>query len=103
MVRLLRAPSRIGAAPRRITQPVKTALAFYRSPEWIALRSSRIGDPDWLAARKRGKPGERMILDHVIEMKDGGPPLDPRNTKWLTHSEHQAKTEQTKRRRAGLA
>ncbi len=103
MVRLMRAPARIGAAPSRVVRAQKAALPFYQSPEWVALRQSRIGDPDWVAAKKRAKPGERLILDHIIEMKDGGAPLDPRNTQWLTFSEHQVKTEKTKRKRAGLA
>ena len=60
------------------------------------------GSADWCAAKARAKPGERLVLDHIVERRDGGAGLDPANTQWLTYSEHQAKTEQSKRRRVGL-
>jgi 5-methylcytosine-specific restriction protein A len=37
-------------------------------------------DPDYAAAKARAKPGERLILDHKRERKDGGADLDPANT-----------------------
>lgn len=79
----------------------KLANPFYQSPEWIALRLARMKDKDYWQAKARAKPGERLILDHVVEIKDGGARLDPRNTQWLTHGEHQAKTAAAKARRGG--
>lgn len=64
--------------------------------------AKRRRDPDYVRAKARAKPGERLMLDHVIEIRDGGARLDPGNTQWLTHSEHQAKTARTKRARVGL-
>lgn len=96
MVRLTRAPSRIASAPPRIARAPKVADPFYQSAEWIALRVKRMRDTDYHAAKARAKEGERLILDHVIERRDGGAALDPKNTQWLTHSEHQAKTAQAK-------
>lgn len=94
-------PSRLSTIRPRLRQPPKTADPFYQSKEWRDLVASRKYDGDWFAAKKRAKPGERLILDHVIERKDGGAELDPANTKWLTFSEHQAKTAASKAKRAG--
>jgi hypothetical protein len=57
-------------------------------------------DADYAAALRRCRPGERVILDHISERKDGGADLDPLNTEWLTNSEHQAKTARARARRA---
>ena len=100
MVSLARAPARLCAAPPRLARAPKVADPFYQSPEWIALRSSRMKDRDYWQAKARGKVGERLVLDHVIERRDGGAALDPKNTQWLTHSEHQAKTAKAKGERA---
>lgn len=87
--------------PSRLVAPAKAAHPFYQSREWIELRERRKDDPDYAAARGRAKPGERLILDHVVEIRDGGARLDPANTQWLTFTEHQAKTEAAKRARVG--
>lgn len=78
----------------------KAAEPFYHSREWLALISTRKRDRDYAAAKARAKPGERLILDHVTERKDGGADLDRANTQWLTHSEHQAKTAKARAARA---
>lgn len=83
--------------------PPKKAEPFYQSKEWRALVARRKRDADYAAAVARAKPGERIVLDHVIEIRDGGARLDAANTQWLTHSEHQAKTARTKRARAGVS
>lgn len=57
-------------------------------------------DRDYFEALARAKSGERLILDHDKEIKDGGALLDPANTKWRTFSEHQAKTAKARARRA---
>jgi 5-methylcytosine-specific restriction enzyme A len=101
-MRIGRAPNRIAPAPLRTKAAPKMAAAFYQSAEWKALKAMRRRDPDYAMARKRCKPGEWLVLDHVIEIKDGGAPLDPANTQWLTNSEHQAKTALRKRQRSGM-
>lgn len=78
----------------------KQADRFYQSPEWIALRERRMRDPDHAEAKARAAAGERLILDHVIERRDGGADLDPANTQWFTFSEHQAKTARERAKRA---
>lgn len=81
----------------------KVSASIYRDPRWIELRKQRRRDPDYREALKRCGKGERVILDHVVEIKDGGAPFDAANTQWLTFSEHQAKTAREKARRAGMA
>lgn len=81
----------------------KVADAFYSSREWRALVAARKLDRDWFAAVARAKKdgSARVILDHVCEIRDGGASLDPANTQWLTHAEHQAKTARERAKRAG--
>lgn len=100
MARLKTLPSRLGRAVARLKLPPKTAEPFYRSAAWRQLVEDRKLDADYFAAKARSRRGERLILDHVIELKDGGAALDPANTKWLTFSEHQVKTAKSRARRA---
>lgn len=100
MARLKTMGSRVGALPGRVKMAPKVVEQFYTSPEWRALVASRKRDADYAAAKARAKPGERLILDHVVERRDGGADLDPRNTEWLTFSEHQVKTAAARARRA---
>jgi hypothetical protein len=86
-------PAKVKAAP-------KMAEGFYSSSAWRGLVADRKRDPDYQLARQRAKPGERLILDHKVERKDGGADLDPANTEWLTNSEHQRKTAKARAARA---
>lgn len=94
------APSRITGVPARVVSAPKMVDEFYSSPAWRALVADRKLDPDYVQAKARTKRGERLILDHVDERRDGGADLDPANTQWLTFSEHQVKTAAARARRA---
>jgi 5-methylcytosine-specific restriction protein A len=101
MGKLRALPSRLSAQPARLRPPPKLVEPFYSSKAWRQLVARRKLDRDYFAALARRKhEGELLILDHVRERKDGGADLDPANTEWLTHSEHQAKTAKAKARRA---
>lgn len=100
MGRLTNIKPQLGSLGPRLRPPPKIVEQFYSSPEWRALVARRKRDPDFHAALGRAKPGERVILDHIRERRDGGADLDPANTQWLTNSEHQAKTAKAKGRRA---
>lgn len=100
MGRLKAAPPRLRSAPPKMKAPPKEAERFYSSREWQALKARRRLDPDYFAAQRRAKPGERLILDHVRERKDGGDDLAAANTEWLTMSEHAVKTAKARGRRA---
>ncbi|NBW12174.1 MAG: HNH endonuclease, partial [Caulobacteraceae bacterium] len=93
-------PGKLGRPAVKVPALPKVAEPFYQSREWIALRERRRADTDYAAAVARAKPGERIVLDHKRERRDGGADLDPANTEWLTHSEHQAKTARERARRA---
>lgn len=100
MARLKAAAARLGGMAPKLMPAPKQAEPFYASAVWRALVAARKRDPDHARALGRCKPGERLILDHKRERKDGGADLDPANTEWLTYSEHQAKTAAARRRRA---
>jgi len=100
MGRMKAMPRRVGTMPVRVKAAPKVADPFYLSPAWLALVEQRKLGPDYAAAKARAKPGERLILDHKHERRDGGADLDPANTEWLTFSEHQAKTAKARARRA---
>lgn len=93
-------PPRLGAMGAKLKPAAKVAEPFYRSKAWRELVARRKLDPDYFEARRRAKAGERLILDHVDERRDGGVELDAGNTRWLTFSEHQAKTAAARARRA---
>jgi 5-methylcytosine-specific restriction protein A len=101
MGRLSQLPARLAPLAARVRALPKEAEPFYRSKAWRELVERRKLDADYFAAMRRRKyEGERLILDHVVERKDGGADLDPANTQWLTMSEHQAKTAAAKAKRA---
>lgn len=100
MGRLSAMPPRLAPLRPRVGFMPKVAEQFYSSPEWVALREARRKDPDYREALARAKPGERVVLDHIRERRDGGAALDPANTQWLTNSEHQAKTARERKARA---
>lgn len=75
---------RIATANTDIAKPPpKQADPFYLSSEWrallaqiIAQRGRRCEDP---ACERPSGPWSRIYGDHVVELKDGGAPLDPGN------------------------
>ena len=99
MARLTSLGARLSRPLPRLMPLPKTADPFYQSSEWKAHRERRKLDPDYYAAlRRRKHPGEKLILDHVHERRDGGG--DFGETEWLTMSEHNAKTSKARARRA---
>lgn len=104
MGRLTQLPARLSALPARVAALPRSGDRFYQSAPWRALVARRKLDGDYFAAlaRAKGDGSARVILDHVRERRDGGDDLDPANTQWLTHAEHQAKTAKAARARVGL-
>ena len=75
----------------------KKAAPFYLSVEWKTLfasikkvRGNMCHDPDHPSDVPRA--GGRVFGDHVVELKDGGAPLDARNIMLRCHLCHQRKT-----------
>lgn len=84
----------------------KTANPFYLTPAWRTLvariireRGAKCEDPD---CRFPNRTGIRLFGDHVIELGDGGTPLDKANIMLRCGSCHTRKTnaERAKRMRA---
>jgi len=98
MGRLKAMPSRLSAPAPKLRAAPKVAEHFYQSKEWLALKAAK---------RRLGRvwcvmcgSADRLILDHVVERKDGGDDLDIGNTQWLCNTHHQQKTAAAKARRA---
>ena len=96
---------KLGPARReKLRSPVKRTLPFYSSPEWLALkakviaeRGNRCEDPDHDPAQPR--EGRTIYGDHVVELKDGGAPLDEANILLRCGACHGRKTHAARRER----
>jgi len=93
---------------RTAALPPKVADRFYSSPAWIALRDRvRLEAGGRCQAPGCGCAERRMFVDHIVELKDGGAPLDRTNVRLLCASHHSLKTvaeraKRTARRPGGL-
>ncbi len=85
----------------RLAPAPKVAASVYRSKEWKQLLAQVIAARGRLC-QKCGSRSGRIYGDHVIELRDGGAALDKRNVMLLCATCHGAKTERSKRERAGL-
>jgi 5-methylcytosine-specific restriction enzyme A len=101
---LSRLKPRLAAAPSRIRPPAKVVDPFYDSPEWrtlVARIISSRGRRCEQCGRTHDEAGQpiRVYADHIVEIKDGGPLLDPTNVQLKCGPCHGAKTqaERTKR------
>lgn len=90
--------SRLGAVPVKLAAAPKVAEQFYQSSAWRELVAQ--------IKRERGAKCERcgsakrLIADHIVERKDGGADLDPRNVELLCGKHHATKTAAARARRA---
>ena len=100
---------RVGLADLRTAAlPPKVADRFYSSAAWVALRDRvrrEAGGRCQVAGCGRIERG--MIVDHIVELKDGGAPLERSNCQLLCHAHHAVKTvaeraRRTARRPGGL-
>lgn len=80
--------------------PKKTAAPFYSSPEWRALIARLIAVRGRRCERQGcGRQHCRIYGDHVVELADGGEPLEETNIELLCGSCHTAKTAEARARR----
>lgn len=71
----------------------KLADPFYLSPGWRALVNRLIAERGRRCEEKTcGRTNCRIFGDHIVELKDGGAPLDARNVRLLCQACHTAKT-----------
>jgi 5-methylcytosine-specific restriction protein A len=93
MPRLRSQPNRLSVAPPRLSMPPKEVQPHYRTPEhqaWAREVKRRAG----FRCQAEGctAKGQRLIADHIIELRDGGAPLDPENGRALCLACHNTKT-----------
>lgn len=85
----------------RLRHAPKVADPFYLSPEWrtfiARIRRERGNRCEVLGCQT---PTHRVIGDHIVELRDGGAPLDPSNIRLLCQAHHNAKTAAARGRRA---
>ena len=104
MGRLKAMPGRLKASPPRLKPLPKVAEGFYSSPEWKAYRADHrartiaVHGGVWCCVCGAGG---RLILDHVVERKDGGPDFPPFDgAKWYCTAHHNAKTAKERAKRS---
>lgn len=88
----------------KVRQAAKRVDPFYQSAAWVALcalvdqlRGKTCKDPDHNPLRPRA--ASRLFHDHVVELRDGGAPLDPANILQRCGSCHTRKTAAERARR----
>ena len=82
---------------RSVASAVKRTDPFYSTPEWRDLQSQIIAErgrvcEDPSCDGRTHKPGMRVFADHIVELKDGGAPLDRRNIMLRCGASHTRKT-----------
>lgn len=94
----------------KVRVPEKKAESFYLSPEWRSLMDqiikqrfgdrghARCEDPE---CRTKYRIGIRVFGDHIVERKDGGAELDPRNIICRCGACHSRKTAVERGKRVG--
>ncbi len=88
---------------RTARPPEKEADPHYLRPEHRAWREEVLRRAGWRCQHPGcGRADCRLFADHIIELRDGGDPLDPANGQALCGSHHTLKTaaERAKRMRS---
>jgi hypothetical protein len=82
---------------RTVRPPAKRADDFYLSAPWRRLMEEIIRErgricEDPHCDGRTHRPGMRVFGDHIVELKDGGAPLDKRNIMLRCGASHTKKT-----------
>jgi hypothetical protein len=93
----------LARADVRCVRPAeKTADPWYLTPEHRAWRELVIARAGGVCQHPGcGRHERRMFADHVVELRDGGAPLDPANGQCLCGMHHTLKTAAARLHRAG--
>lgn len=97
-------PPRMAPARPRVSAPAKTADPHYLTPEHAAWRAAVIRRAGGLCQGEDcptpGRRAGRLYADHIVELRDGGAPLDLANGQALCARCHALKTLRERARRA---
>lgn len=92
MTRLRSLGARVATVDARRVRPApKRAAAFYLTAAWRAL-VERLIEERGRRCERCGRTGCRIFGDHMVELEDGGEPLEPSNVQLLCGSCHTTKT-----------
>lgn len=92
MAKLTMLGSRVATLDTSIAKPPpKVALPFYSTPEWIALRD-RVRREARGMCQVAGCDRRGHIVDHIVEIRDGGAKLDRANLMYACAPCHSKKT-----------
>ncbi|CAA2142761.1 hypothetical protein HYPP_03782 [Hyphomicrobium sp. ghe19] len=89
---------------RTVRPPPKVAEDFYSSSEWRAFVADLIRErgrvcEDPQCDGRTHRPDMRVYADHIVEMRDGGAPLDRRNMMLRCAASHSRKTARERAKR----
>jgi hypothetical protein len=91
-----------------VARETKQADAYYLTPQhrawcrYIVMRAGRRCEAiDGGLRCTKAWPQHRLFADHVVELQDGGAPLDPNNGQCLCSSHHNIKTMRERAKRHG--
>lgn len=88
-------------AARHYNKHSREGQAFYSSPQWRAARAWHVRqNPLCVECRAQGKAKAVDVVDHIIEIKDGGAKLSADNLQSLCHAHHNAKSARERAQRA---
>jgi len=84
--------------------PHKVPDAFYLSKRWRRFRAWYLtAHPLCAMCEKEGRATLAVILDHIVELSDGGAELDPGNVQGLCAACHNRKTAEMRKNRRKCA
>ena len=76
---------------------------FYHTARWRRVREAHIKkNPLCVMCLAEGKVTQGVIVDHIVEIQDGGDLTSPDNLQTLCRYHHNFKTSQEKKEREGL-
>ena len=89
---------RLAAAPAKVRSAPKLAEGFYQSRDWRRFAARIKRERGGYCQRCGSK--DRVILDHIVERRDGGADFDEANVELLCARHHNAKTAKARAARA---
>lgn len=99
MAKLAMLKPRVATLDTRIAKlPEKMAEPFYSSAEWIELRN-RVRREARGQCQVPGCKARGHTVDHIVEIRDGGAPLDRSNLMLMCQPHHVEKTNRERAKR----